>query len=56
MKENTKDTLLINTRVSKKASDKIEEYQSNHKLKTGVKITKMQALNLMLENYKLNKN
>lgn len=50
MKEK-KEGLQINYRISEKANQKIEEYQLKLKVK-GVKKSKMECMNEMLENHK----
>lgn len=51
MKQPKETVLSVNTKISIKASKNLVKYQEQFKLKTGGKITKMEALNKMLEEF-----
>lgn len=53
MTEKKKDGLFVTTKITTKADQKVNKYQAWYLMTHGIKLKKMEALNKMLETYKI---
>lgn len=53
MTEKKKEGLFVTTKITTKADQKVNNYQAWYLITHGIKLKKMEALNKMLETYKV---
>lgn len=53
MSEKKKEGLYVTTKISSSADQKVSKYQAWYLMTHGIKLKKMEALNKMLETYKI---